>query len=63
MNPEKKAKAKAQRHKNNDRFIRVSENAKIEKFKEMGEKVKNGEVVWSYYAIDGKVGYHFYRKK
>jgi hypothetical protein len=29
----------------------------------MGKRVQAGEVVWSYYAIDGNVGYHYYRKK
>ena len=58
-----KNQKKAKKHANNDNFIRVSENAKQEKFVEMGKKVQSGEVVWSYYAVDGNVGYHFYRKK
>jgi hypothetical protein len=43
-------------------FIRISENAKAERFVEMGKKVQNREVVWAYYAIDGRVGYHYYKK-
>ena len=43
-------------------YVRVSENAKNTRFVEMGEKVQKGELKWSYYAIDGNVGYHYYRK-
>jgi len=43
-------------------YVRVSENAKKARFVEMGERVQNGELKWSYYAIDGNVGYHYYRK-
>jgi hypothetical protein len=45
-----------------DNYIRVSENAKNEKFVEMGERVQRGELQWAYYAIDGNVGYHYYKK-
>jgi len=43
-------------------YVRVSENAKNARFAEMGERVQKGELKWSYYAIDGNVGYHYYRK-
>lgn len=47
---------------NSGDFIRVSENAKQEKFIEMSKRVQEGEVEWAYYAIDGTSCYHYYRK-
>jgi hypothetical protein len=29
---------------------------------EISEKVKNGQLKWSFYAIDGENGYHYYLK-
>jgi hypothetical protein len=55
-----KPKTKRQK-KEEDKYIRVSENANIKRFAEMGERVQRGEVKWSHYAIDGNVGYHHYR--
>lgn len=46
--------------KEEDKYIRVSENANIKRFVELGEKVQSGEVKWSHYAIDGNVAYHHY---
>ena len=43
-------------------YIRVSENANPAKFNDMGQRVQKGLVKWSYYAIDGNVGYHYYLK-
>ncbi len=43
-------------------YVRVSENSKSSKFFDMGEKVKKGELRWAYYAIDGNIGYHYYKK-
>ena len=43
-------------------YIRLAENANKAKFNEMGQKVQNGEVQWAYYAVDGDIGYHYYRK-
>jgi hypothetical protein len=43
-------------------YVRVSENAKSTRFHEMGQKVQAGELQWAYYAIDGNVGYHYYKK-
>ena len=48
--------------KNNREYIKVSENSKSSKFVEMGNKVQKGEVKWSYYSVDGNVGYHYYLK-
>ena len=44
-------------------FIRLAENAKSEKFVEMGKRVQAGEIVWAYYGVDGSIGYHHYKKK
>ena len=44
-------------------YTRISENAKMETFVEMGKKVHSGEYQWVYYAVDGNVGYHHYKKK
>jgi len=44
-------------------YVKVSENAKPEKFHQIGERVRLGELRWSYYGIDsvsGNVGYHYY---
>ena len=43
-------------------YVRLSENANPAKFNEMGQKVQKGLVKWSYYTIDGNVGYHYYLK-
>lgn len=43
-----------------DKYIRISEKAKIDKFKEMSQKIQDGLVQWAYYAIDGEIGYHHY---
>jgi len=56
-----KTRVVSRRSKNNDQHIRISENAQSSKFTSMGERVKNREVEWSYYTIDGNVGYHYYR--
>ena len=44
-----------------DKYIRLSENSNIEKFKEMSDKIQNKTHEWAYYAIDGDKGYHYYR--
>ena len=43
-------------------YVRISENSQASKFKEMGERIQRGEIKWSFYGIDGNVGYHYYRK-
>ena len=58
--PKKKVKKSLKR--NNREYIKVSENSKSSKFIEMGSRVQKGEVKWSYYSIDGNVGYHYYLK-
>ena len=53
--PKKKRKTKNARE-----HVTISENATKDKFSAMWERVKSGELKWSYYAIDGNVGYHHY---
>jgi hypothetical protein len=43
-------------------YVRISENSQASKFKEMGERIQRGEIKWSFYGIDGNVGYHYYLK-
>jgi hypothetical protein len=43
-------------------YIKISQNAKPEKFAEIGKKVNSGEVEFSYYTINGNTGYYYYRK-
>jgi hypothetical protein len=43
--------------------LKVSENSRLSRFIDIGEKVKNGELKWLYYAVDGNIGYHFYEKR
>jgi hypothetical protein len=42
-------------------YVRLPSNAKREDFTAMGERVRLGEVQWAYYALDGDIGYHYYR--
>jgi hypothetical protein len=49
--------------KKNSNILKVSENSRLSRFIDIGEKVKNGELKWLYYAVDGKIGYHFYEKR
>lgn len=58
----KRRKTKPKR-KNNSKILKISENSRLSRFVDIGEKVKNGELKWLYYAVDGKIGYHFYEKK
>jgi hypothetical protein len=51
---------KKRRAKNPRVHVRISENATKDKFSAMWERVKDGELKWAYYAIDGNVGYHHY---
>ena len=42
-------------------FVRIVSNGSRDEFNEMGEKVKQGEVQWAFFAIDGDKAYHYYR--
>jgi hypothetical protein len=44
-----------------DKYISLAENAKIEERKIMSDKVQRNEVVFSHYAIDNDIAYHYYR--
>jgi len=35
----------------------------MEKFVEIGKRVLSGELQWVYYAVEGSIGYHHYKKK
>jgi hypothetical protein len=43
-----------------DKLVRISENAKREKFIEMSKLIQEHKAKFVYYAIDGKVGYFYY---
>lgn len=43
-----------------DKYVRLASNATQDKFNEMGKKINEGLVEWSFYAIDGELGYHYY---
>lgn len=43
-----------------DKYVRLAEDAKQEKFNEMGRKITEGLVEWSFYGVDGDKGYHYY---
>lgn len=58
----KKRKPRRKKKKNKD-ILKVSENSRLSRFINIGEKVKNGELKWLYYAIDSNIGYHFYEKR
>jgi hypothetical protein len=45
------------------KYVRLSQNATTAKYQAMGERVRNGEVEWAFYAIDGNLGYHYYKVK
>lgn len=57
----KKRKIRRKKTKEID-IIKVSSNSRLSRFVEIGDKVKNGELRWLYYAIEGNIGYHFYKK-
>lgn len=44
-----------------DKYVRISEDSDIEKFKEMSTRIQNKTLEWAYYAIDNDKGYHYYR--
>jgi len=58
----KRRKTKLKRKKNKD-IVKISENSRLSRFVDIGEKVKNGDLKWLYYAVNGKIGYHFYEKR
>lgn len=46
-----------------DKYIRIKETATKEEFIKMGKAVASKEIEWSFYAVDGGVGYHYYLVK
>lgn len=50
-----------------DKYVRISDDSGVEKFKEMSDAIQKGELRWAFYAIDGEkdgnlIGYHYYLK-
>ena len=43
------------------KYVRLSENSNQTKFVEIGEKVFKNEIIFSHYAIEGNIGYFFYK--
>jgi hypothetical protein len=43
-------------------FIRIAENATKEERDKISKMILKGEVTMGFYGIDGKIGYHYYRK-
>ncbi len=44
-----------------DKYLSIAENAKYDERKLMTDKLTRNEVVFSHYAIDNDIGYHYYR--
>lgn len=53
--------ARPSRVNKNTVFVKVPYNATSEEFKVVGNRIKNGEVQWAYFAVDGDKSYHYYR--
>ena len=43
-----------------DKYVKISSDAKAEEFKSIGEQVQKGEVKWAYYTIENDKGFHYY---
>lgn len=43
------------------KFIKIASNASRDEFNLIGERIKNSEVEWTHFAMDGEIGYHHYR--
>lgn len=50
------------KNKDKNNFKRISENAKKEKFIELGKKIEQGKAKIVCYSIDGNVGYFYYKE-
>jgi hypothetical protein len=44
-----------------DKYLSIAENAKYDERKLMTDKLSRNEVVFSHYAIDNEIGFHYYR--
>lgn len=55
-------KRNSNRKANLNKYIRISERAGSDKFKEMGEKVQKGLYKQAYCAIDNNILYYYYLK-
>ena len=52
-------KLKVKRAEN--KYVRISLDAKQDERADITNKVKNGELKWAFYATDGDKGYHHYQ--
>lgn len=43
-----------------DKYIKVADDAKIEEYRALNERILRGEIKWSHYAIDNTKSYHYY---
>ena len=43
-----------------NKYVRISLDAKQDERADIINKVKNGEIKWAFYATDGDKGYHHY---
>lgn len=51
---------KERKSKSDDKYVRIAIDAKQAEFNAMSDRVKNGEVKWSHFALDGNNSYHHY---
>lgn len=43
-----------------DKYYRIADTSPKEDFVRVGERVKSGELKWSFYTVINSVGYHYY---
>ena len=60
IQPELPKERKARPKATDDKYIRIADDAKIDEFRSVGEKVQKGEVKWGYFALDSGKGYHHF---
>ena len=44
-----------------EKYVKISSDAKAEEFKAIGERTQRGEVKWAYYTIENDKGFHYYQ--
>lgn len=44
-----------------DKYVKISIDAKNEEFKILGDRTSKGEIKWSYYTIENEKGFHYYQ--
>ena len=58
LNTDDTSEVKVKRAEN--KYVRISLDAKAEERSEFSAKVKSGEIKYAYYATDSDKGYHYY---